>query len=103
MKSNLFSLLKNIFTIKTIIEKNVKSEKLRTQYFDILNDKIYFNKKIIQEYMDIANLDAKTYWKVREQAKYINTNIEVVQLSQMLYRKENIKNFQGSVKLINEN
>lgn len=100
MENNLFSLIRNIFTIKTIIEKKVKNETLKIKYFDILNKKIYDNKETIQRYMEITNLDAKTYWKVREQSSYINTNIEVVQLSQMLYRKEDIENFSGSVKLI---
>ena len=51
--------------------------------------------------MEITHLEAKTYWKVRNKAQEINANIEVVQLSQMLYQKKDIENFSTSIKLIN--
>jgi len=100
MTNNLFHFIQNIFTIKEKLTLDIKKQTLQHQYFNILNKKVYDNKDIIVEYMDTKMLDAKTYWSLKNKVNYINTNINIVQLSQMIYRNEEIGSFETSIKLI---
>lgn len=100
MNENLFIFIQNVFNIKNIIDKKYTKRTDKTKYLDILNKKIYNNRDIIMEEINLKNLNAKTYWELKNKISHINTNIDIVKLSQMIYRKEDINNFQSSIKLL---
>jgi len=101
IEKNLWIFAKNIFTIKLNIQKEIEDKLIQTKYLDILNKKIYINKDTIAKYIEVNELKANEYWKIKNKVDKINENIELVQLSLMFYNKNSIKDFVTKIKTVN--
>ncbi len=100
MEENLFIFSKNLFTIKSKIQKEIENKESQIKYINILNNKIYINQDVIKRYVDVNGLKANEYWEIRNKVNMMNANIELVQLSLMLYKENNINEFTTSIKPI---